>query len=68
MLLFISAAMLVELSAVGFIISIDAAIVGLAFHFCIYFLTIMNLYAIAKLCGWFRNLRITSAVAMGSIL
>lgn len=49
MLLFNSAAMLVELSAGGFIISIDAAIVGLAFHFCIYFLIIMNLYSIAKL-------------------
>ena len=49
MLLFNSAAMLVELSAVGFIISIDAAIVGLAFHFHIYFLIIMNPCSIARL-------------------
>lgn len=49
MLLFNSAVMLVELSAVGFIISIDAAVVGLAFHFYIYFLIIMNLYSTAKL-------------------
>lgn len=49
MLLFNSAAMLVELRAVGFIISIAAAILGLAFHFCIYFLIMMNLYSIARL-------------------
>lgn len=45
MLLFNSAAMLVELSAVGFIISIAATILGLAFHFCIYFLIMMKLYS-----------------------
>lgn len=49
MLLLSRAAMLVELPAIGFILSIDAAIVSLAFHFCIYFLIIMNLYSIAKL-------------------
>lgn len=68
MLLLNRAAMPVELPAIGFILSIDAAIVSLAFHFCIYFLIIMNLYSIAKLWGWFRNLKITSAVAVGSIL
>jgi len=49
MVLFNSAAMLVKLSAAGFIMSIDAAIVSLAFHFCIYFLIIMNLCSVAEL-------------------
>lgn len=44
MLLFNSAAMLVELSAVGFSISIDAAMVALAFQFYTYFLITMNLF------------------------
>lgn len=48
MLLFNRAAVLLELSAMGVVISFDAAIVGLVFHFCIYFLIIMNLYSVAK--------------------
>lgn len=38
------------------------------FQFCIYFLITMNLYFIAKLWFWLKNLRITSAVAMGNML
>lgn len=65
-LLFNSAAMAVHLSAVGFIM--DAAGVGFSFQSCICFLIIMNHSSIARLWGWFRNWRITSAAAVGTVL
>lgn len=49
MLLFSSAAIFLELPALGLIRSINAATVDLVFQFCIYFLITMNLYFIAKL-------------------